>query len=130
MYLFQISYSRGCCINMATGGPTPALPAASEDATTPSKTSPEEPWCTVACEAYKRRVWDNQRKHFQQDQLTDVMLAAGGQSIPCHKLLLSSASQFFHDKFVVHPETLEHSILNIEGIDFDTLTAIVSFVHV
>ena len=57
------------------------------------------------------------------------MLATEGQSIPCHKVLLSAASKFFRDKFVVHPESLEHNLLDIEGIDFDTLTSVVSFIY-
>ncbi len=66
---------------------------------------------------------------FQQDHLTDVMLAAEGRSIPCHKMLLAAASKFFRDKFITNPESLEHNILDIDDIDFDTLTSIVSFIY-
>ncbi len=111
---------------MATGGLTTAIPAAGGD----TNISLEEPWSTTTGNMYTARVWGYLRNLFQQDELTDVMLAAEGQSIPCHKVLLAAASTFFHDKFVVHPnESLEHNLLDIEGIDFDTLTAIVSFVY-
>ncbi len=115
---------------MATGRLNTTLPAAGGDATTGNKASPKELWSTTTtCEKYKARVWEDLRNMFQQDELTDVMLAAEGQSIPCHRVLLAAASTFFHDKFVVHPESLEHNLLDIKGIDFDTLTAIVSFAY-
>ncbi len=57
------------------------------------------------------------------------MLAAEGQSIPCHKVLLAAASKFFHGKFVVNPESLEHNLLDVEGIEFQTLKFVVSFIY-
>ncbi len=112
---------------MATGG----LPAASAagDTTNDNQKPAEEPWCAAAGEKYTARVWKDIRKHFQEDQLTDVMLAADGQSIACHRVILSAASEFFFDKFEVHPESVEHNLLVIEGIDFDTLKAAVHFVY-
>ena len=86
-------------------------------------------WSIAASNKYKARVWEYLRNLFQQDELTDVMLAADGQSILCHRVLLAAASDFFTDKFVVKPESLEHNPLDIEGIDFDTLTDIVHFVY-
>ncbi len=113
---------------MATGG-LPITVLAAGEHTTKNRTSLEEPWCTTAGERYKARVWEDIRNLFQQDELTDVMLAAEGQSIPCHRVLLAAASKFFHDKFVVHPESVAHNLLDIEGIDFETLKAIVYFVY-
>ena len=84
--------------------------------------------CTTR-EAYRSRVWEDLRELFQQDHLTDVMLAAEGRSIPCHKVLLAAASKFFRDKFIIHPELLEHNILDIDGIDFDTLTSVVAYIY-
>ena len=80
-------------------------------------------------EVYKARVWEDLRSLFQQDHLTDIVLAADGQSIPCHRVLLAAASQFFHGKFVANPESLNHNLLDIEGIDFDTLKSVVSFIY-
>ncbi len=80
-------------------------------------------------EAYRSRVWEDLRELFQQDHLTDVMLAAEGRSIPCHKVLLAAASKFFRGKFITNPEALEHNILDIADIDFDTLTSVVSFIY-
>ncbi len=80
-------------------------------------------------EVYRSRVWEDLRELFQQEHLTDVMLAAEGQSIHCHKVLLAAASKFFHDKFITNPEKLEHNILDIEDIDFDTLTSVVAYIY-
>ena len=114
---------------MATGGREITKPATAKDAPPGNKISPKEPWATASGEMYKARVWEDLRNLFQQDELTDVMLAAEGQSIPCHRVLLAAASKFFHDKFVVNPESLEHNLLDIEDVDFDTLTSIVSFIY-
>ncbi len=93
--------------------------------TTHTRTSP---W-SAAGEVYRSRVWQDLRSLFQEDELTDVMLAAEGQSIPCHRVLLAAASKFFHWKFVTHPESLDHNLLDIEDVDFDTLRSIVSFIY-
>ena len=130
LYLFQASSYTAIVIVMATTeGLNAALPAAGGNTTMDNPTPPEEPWTVTAGEKYKARVWEDLRHLFQQDELTDVMLAADGQSIPCHRVLLAAASKFFHNKFVVHPESLEHNLLDIEGIEFDTLTDIVHFVY-
>ncbi len=103
---------------MATGGLNAALAAADADIRTgDTPAPPAEPWTATAGERYKARVWEDLRNLFQEDELTDVMLASEGQSIPYHRVLLAAASKFFHGKFVVHPESLEHNILDIEGID-------------
>ncbi len=57
------------------------------------------------------------------------MLAAEGQSIACHKLLLSAASEFFRDKFVTNPDPQNHSLLCIDDMGFDTLAAVVSYIY-
>ena len=103
--------------------------ATTADATPGNKNSPREPWSSASGELYKARVWEDLRNLFQQDELTDVMLSAEGQSIPCHRVLLAAASKFFHGKLVIHPESLEHNLLDIEDIDFDTLRSIVYFIY-
>ncbi len=110
---------------MATGGTDIPLTTTTKNSTPQySKHS-----LTTHCEVYRSRVWEDLRNLFQQDYLTDVMLAAEGRSIPCHKVLLTAASNFFHDKFIINPKSLEHNILDIDNIDFDTLTSIVSYIY-
>ncbi len=94
-----------------------------------STSSQPEVWSSASGEVYRYRVWEDLRSLFQQDQLTDVMLAADGQSIPCHKVLLAASSKFFHDKFITYPDSMEHNLLDIEGVDIDTLISIVSFIY-
>ena len=113
---------------MATGG-TGAKLCAAEHVIIETSTSPQEVWSPGSAEMYKVRVWEDLRDLFQQDELTDVMLAAEGQSIPCHRVLLAAASKFFHGKFVVKPESLDHNLLDIEDIDFETLESIVSYIY-
>ncbi len=114
---------------MATGGSDTAPPVAGGSSKPDNKISLEEISFSTADEKYKAKVWEVQRNLHQEDELTDVMLVAEGQSIPCHKVLLSAASQFFYDKFVVHPESLEHNLLDIEGIQFETPKDIVYFMY-
>ncbi len=77
--------------------------------------------------AYRPRTWGEIGKLFQQETLSDVMLMAEGQSIPCHKFLLASASEYFYNRFVVEIETDNHNLLEIEGISFNALKVIVSY---
>ncbi len=126
--LQTIQLGRGTNTKAARGVDT-MLPAAREDKATKRKTSPEQPWSSAAGVTYRERVWKDLRCFFQQDELTDVMLVADGQSIPCHKVLLAASSRFFYDKFVVNQESLEHNLLDIEHVDFDTLRTVVSFVY-
>ncbi len=114
---------------MATGGQNTTLSADGGDTPTDNKTASETPWCAAAGNMYKLRVWKDLTNLSEQDHMTDVMLAADGQSIPCHRVLLAAASKFFFDKFEVHPESVEHNLLVIKGIDYDTLKDIVHFVY-
>ncbi len=109
---------------MATGSAATGLTAAAAH----TRTEPETPW-TAAGEVYRSRLWQDIRNIFQQDEPADVMLAVEGQSIPCHKMLLAAASEFLRSKFVVSPEYLEHNILDVEDIDFETLKSVVSFIY-
>ncbi len=113
---------------MATGGIEPATTACTARRTDeykePSFTPP-----TTAGDVYRSRVWEDMRNLFKEDLLTDVMLAADGQSIPCHKVLLAAASKFFYDKFITNLESLEHNILDIDDIGFDTLTSAVPYIY-
>ncbi len=111
---------------MATGGADIPLPSTTD---TSYRSEIADQSTTTSGEVYRSRAWEDLRNLFQEDHLTDVMLAAEGQSIPCHKVLLASASKFFHDKFITNPESLEHNILDIDDIDFDTLASVVAYIY-
>ncbi len=68
-------------------------------------------------------------KLFQQETLGDVTLMTEGQSIPCHKFLLVAASEYFYNKPAVASNPVDHNLLEIEGISFQTLKVIVSYIY-
>ena len=88
-----------------------------------------QPPLTLPWNLYNTRVLDDMRNLFQKETLTDVMVAADGQSIACHKVLLAAASGFFFDKFVTNQESLDHNLLEVEDIDFETLRSVVVFIY-
>ncbi len=77
---------------------------------------------------YQARVWKDMGKLFQHETLSDVMLMAQGQSIPCHKFLLAAASEYFYNRLVAAANA-DHNLLEIEGISFQTLKLIVSYLY-
>ena len=116
---------------MATGGTDTHLKLSGETITSiaPLSDGQADESASTKGDVYRSRVWKDLRSLSQQDQLTDVMLATEGRSIPCHKVLLAAASKFFYDKFITNPEFLEQNILDIDDIDFDTLTSVVSYIY-
>ncbi len=96
-------------------------------ATTPA--IPEEVFgIGVTDSAYEPLTLTAMGKLFQQEQLTDVMIFAEGQSIACHKFLLAASSPYFHGKFVTE-DVLDNNLLEIENISFDTLRLVVSYLY-
>ncbi len=79
---------------------------------------------------YQPQTWGKMGKLFQQETLSDVMLMAEGQSIPCHKFLLAAASEYFYDKLVAASDAVGgHNLVEIEGISFHTLKIIISYLY-
>ncbi len=78
---------------------------------------------------YQARVWKGMGKLFQQETLSDVMLMAEGRSIPCHKFLLAASSEYFHNRLAGGFDCVDHNLLEIEGISFQTLKLIVSYIY-
>ncbi len=81
----------------------------------------------ISDSAYRQQTWTGMGRLFQQEKLSDVMLMAEGQSIPCHKFLLAASSQYFHNRCVL--ETHMPNLLEIEGITFTALKVIVSYLY-
>ncbi len=82
---------------------------------------------TLDCN-YQSQMWTGMGKLFRQETLSDVMLMAEGQSIPCHKFLLAALSEHLC-KLVAAPEGLKDNLLEIEGITFQTLKVIVNYMY-
>ncbi len=85
--------------------------------------------CGISDSTYRPHAWSGMAKLFQQETLSDVMLMAEGQSIPCHKFLLAAASDYFYNKLVVDAEAVNGGLLEIEGISFTTLKAIARYLY-
>ncbi len=79
--------------------------------------------------AYQSQVWRDMGKLFQQETLSDVMLMAEGKSIPCHKFLLAAASKYFYNKLIVATDAVNHNLVEIDDITFQTLKTIVSYIY-
>ncbi len=93
-----------------------------------SQTIPETEFGLGICDStYCPKTWSGMGKLFQQETLSDVMLMAEGQSIPCHKFLLAAASEYFYNRLEVETET--GILLQIEGITFNALKVIVSYFY-
>ena len=68
----------------------------------------------------------------KKDKLTDVMLVAEGRSIPCHKVVLAAASDFFQRKLISEDNEsgdVIHNLLEIENIEFSTLKQVVDYIY-
>ena len=126
---------------MASGENVNSVTSVEEVAINPSQGNLSEdvfPTCTIAesefgsgtsDSSYQARVWKDMGKLFQQETLSDVMLMAEGQSIPCHKFLLVASSEYFYNRLVAAADAVEHNLLEIDGINFQTLKVIVSYIY-
>ncbi len=93
-------------------------------------TIPETEFGLGLCDsAYRPQTWSGMGKLFQQEILSDVMLMAEGQSIPCHKFLLAAASEYFYSRLVVETENVSCNLLEIEDLTFNALKVIVSYLY-
>ncbi len=79
--------------------------------------------------SYQQQTWSGMGKLFQQETLSDVMLMAEGHSIACHKFLLAAASEYFYNRLAVDNDSVNHNLLEIEGISFNALKVIVSYLY-
>ncbi len=126
---------------MASGENVNSVTSVEEVAINPSQGNLSEdvfPTCTIAesefgsgtsDSSYQARVWKDMGKLFQQETLSDVMLMAEGQSIPCHKFLLVASSEYFYNRLAAASDAVDHNLLEIEGISFQTLKVIVGYLY-
>ena len=80
---------------------------------------------------YQPQMFQAVGKLFQQESYADIMLVAEGHSIPCHRVLLAAASEYFHHKMTASMEgnSENHNLLEIEDIKFQTLQLVVSYLY-
>ncbi len=107
-----------------------ATPTTQPDDMPTKPTIPEEEFGSGLCDStYQPQAWKDMRKLFQQETLSDIMLMAEGQSIACHKFLLAAASEYFYNRLVVEPESVEHNLLELKDISFPALKVIISYIY-
>ncbi len=81
-------------------------------------------------ERYQARLLKGIQKLFKPDKLTDVVLVAEGQTIPCHKVMLAAASEYFRDKFIAKAAELKDpGRLEMENMDFLTLKIVIHYIY-
>ena len=79
--------------------------------------------------------WTNHGSHvlsvfsqlLRDEALVDVTLAAEGQSLRAHKMVLSACSSFFRTLFVSHPE--RHPIIILKDTKFDELKTLLEYMY-
>ena len=72
----------------------------------------------------------NRLKHYiNQKNLSDITLVTkDNKKIPSHKLILSSGSKFFSALFA-EDFGHQHSLVYLNGVDYDILVAIIQFLY-
>jgi len=79
--------------------------------------------------------WTNHGSHvlsvfsqlLRDEALVDVTLAAEGQSLRAHKMVLSACSSFFRTLFVSHPE--RHPIIILKDTKFEELKTLLEYMY-
>ena len=61
------------------------------------------------------------------EQFTDVLLATEGQTIRCHKVVLSACSSYFENLFMTFDE--KNQIIILKDTNYDDIFAIVEFMY-
>ncbi len=140
-FCIHASFPEYYTITMASGEGSNSVISVEEEEIDPSQGNISEdvfPTCTIAEKEFgsgtsdcnfQSRVWKGMGKLFKQETLSDVMLMAEGHSIPCHKFLLAASSEYFYNKLVAATDAVDHNLLEIEGISFQTLKVIVSYMY-
>ncbi|XP_054722889.1 LOW QUALITY PROTEIN: kelch-like protein 5 [Uloborus diversus] len=65
----------------------------------------------------------------ERRQLTDVTLVAGGEEVPAHRVVLSAASDYFLAMFAGGMAEAATERVRLEGVDPDTMRALVDFCY-
>ncbi len=109
------------------------VPSAQDSASASKTTIPEKIFGSgVHDSKYQPQVFKSIGRIFQAKQShTDIMLMAEGQSIPCHRVALAAASEYFHTSITASMEGTggNHNLLEIGDIKFQTLQLIVSYLY-
>uniref|UniRef100_A0A8C3KRU1 Kelch like family member 4 n=1 Tax=Calidris pygmaea TaxID=425635 RepID=A0A8C3KRU1_9CHAR len=78
---------------------------------------------------HAEQTFRKMENYLQQKQLCDVLLIAGDQKIPAHRLVLSAVSDYFAAMFTNDVREAKQEEIKMEGIDPDALKALVRYAY-
>ncbi|PKU45092.1 kelch-like protein 4 [Limosa lapponica baueri] len=78
---------------------------------------------------HAEQTFRKMENYLQQKQLCDVLLIAGDQKIPAHRLVLSAASDYFAAMFTNDVREAKQEEIKMEGVDPDALKALVRYAY-
>lgn len=82
-----------------------------------------------ACEKHAVMCLDRMKQLYKKQKLTDVTLIAGDKKIVAHRLILSSASDYFSAMFTTNlRESVEEEVF-MRNIDPDALQALIDYCY-
>ncbi|XP_072191845.1 kelch-like protein 4 isoform X2 [Excalfactoria chinensis] len=78
---------------------------------------------------HAEQTFRKMENYLQQKQLCDVLLIAGDQKIPAHRLVLSAVSDYFAAMFTNDVREAKQEEIKMEGVDPDALKALVHYAY-
>ncbi|NXX17031.1 KLHL4 protein, partial [Podargus strigoides] len=78
---------------------------------------------------HAEQTFRKMENYLQQKQLCDVILIAGDQKIPAHRLVLSAVSDYFAAMFTNDVREAKQEEIKMEGVDPDALKALVRYAY-
>ncbi|XP_054025365.1 kelch-like protein 4 [Dryobates pubescens] len=78
---------------------------------------------------HAEQTFRKMESYLQQKQLCDVLLVAGDQKIPAHRLVLSAVSDYFAAMFTNDVREAKQEEIKMEGVDPDALKALVHYAY-
>ncbi|NXN08824.1 KLHL4 protein, partial [Indicator maculatus] len=78
---------------------------------------------------HAEQTFRKMESYLQQKQLCDVLLIAGDQKIPAHRLVLSAVSDYFAAMFTNDVREAKQEEIKMEGVDPDALKALVRYAY-
>ncbi|NXG45367.1 KLHL4 protein, partial [Psilopogon haemacephalus] len=78
---------------------------------------------------HAEQTFRKMESYLQQKQLCDVLLIAGDQKIPAHRLVLSAVSDYFAAMFTNDVREAKQEEIKMEGVDPDALQALVRYAY-
>nr|XP_026650076.1 kelch-like protein 4 isoform X2 [Zonotrichia albicollis] len=78
---------------------------------------------------HAEQTFRKMESYLQQQQLCDVLLIAGDQRIPAHRLVLSAVSDYFAAMFTNDVREAKQEEIKMEGVDPEALRALVRYAY-